>query len=380
VGRLLHRSTKRTEMIWVTLRDLSRTGVPIVLVRYLRALAPAQRHGVAVVARRGGPLWEHLRSLGVSVTVLEDSGTSRRADLVGRSLAVAGLPGAEVVRRQVDRHVLRELPRPDVVVSHGLGGLLVADSVADAGVPLVVHVHELDTGLERAGPRQRVLGLLARASVVMAVSRPVADLVIGAGVAPGRVHIVPGVPDPDGPCSPPPAASGVVVGGIGAPGHRKGTDRFIALAHEVRRSVGASSVWVGGRPEGPDRMWHETPDPVCWLPARPRPWEVLSGVDVLVIPSREDPMPLVALEAGQHGLPVVATATGGLSDLLGDGRGAVVSSHDVPGLIRAVRRFLDDPDEARAAGALLRAHVAAEFDPGSVADAWWRVVVGVAGT
>ena len=58
-------------------------------------------------------------------------------------------------------------------------------------------------------------------------------------------------------------------------------------------------------------------------------WSVVADPAALVVPSREDPLPLVALEAGARAVPVVATATGGLTDLLADGRGTLAPGSDV---------------------------------------------------
>jgi glycosyltransferase involved in cell wall biosynthesis len=70
--------------------------------------------------------------------------------------------------------------------------------------------------------------------------------------------------------------------------------------------------------------------------------------DLLVAPSRVESYGMAATEALAHGIPVLASETGGLPDTLGrlpDGRvpGALVPPDDALGLGAAVRRWLTDP-------------------------------------
>jgi glycosyltransferase involved in cell wall biosynthesis len=58
------------------------------------------------------------------------------------------------------------------------------------------------------------------------------------------------------------------------------------------------------------------------------------------------------LEAGAFGLPVVATAVGGLPYLLCDGEnGLLVPAGNAPAMADAVRRLLDQPELAAALSA-----------------------------
>ena len=168
---------------------------------------------------------------------------------------------------------------------------------------------------------------------------------------------------------------GAWVLGAGRPGWRKGTDRLAAVAFELgRRGVAASLGWVGGTPAGADAVWVEARDPIRWFPEVEDPWAVLAAADCILVPSREDPLPLVALEAGDHGLPVVATPTGGLSSLLADGRGFLTQGQDLRSMCDQVSRVLSSPAEAQEAGERLRSHVRRHHRSAPVAQIWWDAV------
>lgn len=366
-------------VVWVLVRELDRTGVPIVLERLLRAGRPAG--AVHVVALRGGPMERRVAASATSCTTLEPAGRRSVADAaaVGMSLLGARSVGDVVHRTAWSRRVGR-LPRPDVVVVHGAGAWpLVA--LAPVATPVVLHLHELATGLDRSIPPAEQPQAFARASRVLAVSRPVADLAVRRGAPAAVVELLPGVVEIDSVVSAPQLLAAPTprrVMGAGSPGWRKATDRVAAVAHDLARSGHCDVVgWVGGAPSGPDSRYVVGPDPVRWYPATDDPWATMSAADVVLVPSREDPLPLVALEAGLHARAVVATPTGGLPDLLAGGRGAVAPGHDVAWLARTTARLLEHPDERREMGAALRAEVVRSHDARVVAEQWWDVVSAV---
>ena len=362
---------------WVLIGEATRTGVPIVLERLLRWSRRHHTLQAHVVAVAGGGLVPLLGQQAASVTVLEPD--ERRTVLGAAAAGLADLGRADlgqVMLAHGRRHRLRRLPRPDVLLMHGAGGWPLLAAVPHPGVPLVVHLHELALGLDRSIPAAARGPLFGSAHRVLGVSRPVLDLALAAGAPAARTELLGGVVDPEGPWPAdhrdhPFGPGARWVGGAGQPGWRKGADRFSALAHELgRRPEPVGTLWVGGPPAGANALAVGAADPVRWQRARPDPWAVLADASVIVVPSREDPLPLVALEAGQHRRPVVAADTGGLSDLLGDGAGTVVPGFDLRALTDAVSGYLAEPARADEAGAALAARVAAEHTVDVVGPAW----------
>lgn len=79
----------------------------------------------------------------------------------------------------------------------------------------------------------------------------------------------------------------------------------------------------------------------------PRPHHILStyyrAADLVLVPSRSESFGLVALEAAACGIPVVASAVGGLLSLVDDGRtGLLVTRRDPHHFAEAIASLLDD--------------------------------------
>jgi glycosyltransferase involved in cell wall biosynthesis len=71
-------------------------------------------------------------------------------------------------------------------------------------------------------------------------------------------------------------------------------------------------------------------DRVRWFPFRGDAGPYLAALDLLVVPSRWESMPIGPIEAMLCGVPVLATAVGGVPELLEDGvTGRLVQPEDV---------------------------------------------------
>jgi glycosyltransferase involved in cell wall biosynthesis len=81
---------------------------------------------------------------------------------------------------------------------------------------------------------------------------------------------------------------------------------------------------------------------------------IYGALDCLVLCSKNEGLPSAVIEALVTGVPVVATAVGGVVDMLAEGRGALVPSNDVQALAEATLRILCDLPAAQAHAQTLR--------------------------
>jgi len=108
--------------------------------------------------------------------------------------------------------------------------------------------------------------------------------------------------------------------------------------------------------------------------------DVLALADVFVLPSESEGFGRVLVEAMAMGRAVVATAVGGVSDVVVAGEtGLLVPPADPPALAEAVRALLDDPTRAARFGAEGRARAESTFSLGAHVDGVERVYDEVLG-
>jgi glycosyltransferase involved in cell wall biosynthesis len=88
---------------------------------------------------------------------------------------------------------------------------------------------------------------------------------------------------------------------------------------------------------------------------------LLQAADVFALPSLDEGMPMILLEAAAVGTPIIATAVGDVPKLITDGvTGLVVQRGDPAALAAALARLRDDPVLAARLGAAAREHVRRE--------------------
>lgn len=96
---------------------------------------------------------------------------------------------------------------------------------------------------------------------------------------------------------------------------------------------------------------------------------VIATCDVFARPSRTDAISFAVLEAMAMGRPVIATAVGGLPEVVADGvTGVLVPPGDDEALARAIATLSADPALRRRMGSAGAARVAAEFSESTMID------------
>ncbi|MBI3812629.1 MAG: glycosyltransferase [Nitrospirae bacterium] len=166
----------------------------------------------------------------------------------------------------------------------------------------------------------------------------------------------------------------IVIGAVGRLSREKGQGVLIeALTRLNDRAVMA--LLIG---EGPDEQGLKQQvavlglnGRVCFLGYRNDMTAIYAGMDLAVIPSLSEGIPNVALEAMGRGIPLIATAVGGIPEMVTDRKsGLLVPPGDADALARAIRFMIDHPEERSKIGEAGRAAAAARY---SLAERMKRV-------
>jgi len=101
---------------------------------------------------------------------------------------------------------------------------------------------------------------------------------------------------------------------------------------------------------------------ILWLGRVPDVRPVMEAADVVVLPSNKETLGYVLMEAMALERPVVATRTGGIPELVEDGRtGRLVQPGNATELAGAIAELLRDPAKRRLWGAAGRSRVIEKF-------------------
>ncbi|HEY0215935.1 MAG TPA: glycosyltransferase [Cellulomonas sp.] len=362
-------------------------GAELALLRTCAALDPARVEVVAVLFA-DGPLVGRLRDLGVDVRVLpldpEVAATDRHE--AGRSALGAVRSAAATLPFVVRLARLLRAIDPDVVHTTSLkADVLGLPAARLARRPLVWHVHDrisvdylpapvaqvLRTAARR-GPRHVVVNSRATAATLLPLPR--GWTLAYPGLAPEQIAAEPW-------SRPVPAET--VVGLVGRISPTKGQREFVeACALLAERYPGARFRIVGAALFAEQDYAAEVRATVDRLGLADRVeltgWQTdpTAAMDALTVLVHASPVPepfgQVVVEGMARGVPVVATAGGGVDEIAtapdGTPRALVVPPRDVPALAAAVAAVLDDPDGAQVRARRAWADVRQEYTVAETAE------------
>jgi glycosyltransferase involved in cell wall biosynthesis len=316
-----------------------------------------------------------LRRRGYEVTV-----ASSIADGLSEPLERADIPVRPLLARRVKRRLslafawrLRRLIKrghSDLVHAHIYAS---AAATANAGVPLVISEHTEALWQPRSA-RMVCRWVYARAEHVIAVSTAIRRRLIERdSVPPQRITVIPNAVTSAATASHalPSLPAGwhnvPLVGVVARLQPEKGVAAFLKAAACVAPLFPEVGFLVIG--DGPLREELKTlarqlglEQRVHFLGHRPDARALIELLDVLVVPSFTEGSPLIVLETMAAGVPVVASAVGGIPDQVRhDKEGLLVPPGDPRALGDALLRLLRDPDYARSLGEAGRERVASEL-------------------
>ncbi|CCG01918.1 glycogen synthase [Blastococcus saxobsidens] len=306
----------------------------------------------------------------------------------------------------VDVEIAAALAGVDLVHSHtwyANGAGMLAALVH--GIPHVVTAHSLEPRrpwkADQLGGGYRLSSWVERtaylaADAVIAVSHGMRADVLDAypDLVPARVHVVGNGVDADAyrPVHDPDVVRGLGVDPdrpyalfVGRITRQKGVLHLLAAAEQLPADVGL--VLCAGAADTPGER-QQVADAVAELQSRrggvvwietmlPREQLVplISGATVFVVPSVYEPLGIVNLEAAACGTAVVASAVGGIPEVVDDGRTGLLVPYDeddpagfAAGLAARTGELLADPQRAAAMGAAGRERVLAEFGWAAIAQ------------
>jgi glycosyltransferase involved in cell wall biosynthesis len=351
-------------MILFISHDASRSGAPIVLAHLLKWIRKNTDMEFEILLKKGGELASEFAAIAPTHIVPEENMARRimRRLHAGRRMPMA-VPAALRGKKY------------DLIYSNTITNGELVSRLKDRTNTVITHAHEMDSWIERLGEK-KWREVVEQTTRFVAVSAPVRDCLIRHGVPDRAIELLPECASvPAGPARPGDGSvrralgisdgAWVIGGGGGAEVWRKGRDIFVQLAARmIRKNTGHDFqfIWIGSHPDAAATMWlkHDARLSGCensihWVGSAANPGAYYSAMDAFAMTSREDPLPLVALEAGMLGVPVVCfNGAGGTADWVKDEAGFTVPYLDIDAMAEKILLLANDRTLLREKGARAR--------------------------
>lgn len=350
----------------------SRTGAPVSLLNIIRWTRTHSNFDCHLILGNGGPLVdEYSRFASVYVWNKALGHASGHRQLATRLLSWAGRGGPTPAQRQSEILVqIQSLPIRCIFNNTGVNGHILEAVRSRTTAPIVSRIPELEGYMRKNNRNGSVDRILALTDRFVAVSEAVkmnlvhrhavpterVDVVYGACGTPRLPHGAAGLRTklglPDG---------AFLVGACGTLDYRKGVDLFIQLAHHCVNRLGRRDVhfcWIGACVSHDSCIEYKfeaehlgLQDHLFFVGQLDETAPAFAEMDVFALTSREDPFPLVMLEAARQGSPVVCFQdSGGAVEFVDEQIGAAVPMLDIAAFAQAVLTLRDAPEQRHRLG------------------------------
>jgi len=154
---------------------------------------------------------------------------------------------------------------------------------------------------------------------------------------------------------------------VGRMAERKGHSFALRALPAIRERIPTFKLVFVGEGEIEEKLRAESQalgvdEHVVWAGFRRDVPDILATVDLLMLPSEDECLPFVILEAMGARLPVVAADVGGISEQIDEGvTGHLIQPRDAEGLAEAVVSILERPDRGASLGVAGREKLEREF-------------------
>jgi glycosyltransferase involved in cell wall biosynthesis len=346
--------------------EASRTGAPLFLLNILRWLKNNSDISFQVLLKKDGELKSEFEAI-APVYVLQRSRLPNKTILQKTVDYIASKPR---IRKIYSNQIKEKLKQNNIklIYSNTITNGNILDDFSSLKCPVICHVHELKWTIDSLGLKS--LNLVKQyTDCYIAVSETVKrNLIENYAIPQEKIETIHGaIPTREIFLAKPQqmreqicqqlniSTEAKIVCGVGTIDWRKGTDLFIQLARSVFRYHLENPVyflWIGGQQLKPFLMELQydiktlgLEESIRFLGIKSNPLDYMAACDVFALVSREDPFPLVCLEAASLGKPIVCfDKAGGASEFIENDCGFVIPYLDIEAMATKVVHLLRSPE------------------------------------
>ena len=346
--------------------DANRAGAQILLLRFLRLLKENQNFTFSVLLKEGGIIEQEFIDIAPTYFWKRPKSLGKRSLM---SKLYKKITNKDTHRIKVFESLKNQ--NFDLIISNTIANGDILPILKTLNTPIKTYVHELEMGIQQYTKPEYFRNVKAISSSFIACADSVKEnLINNHEVDTTLIKVVPSLlPESvlgyqkdkirdeklktqlDFP------SNAFVVGGMGTVDLRKGVDIFLQVANKLKFNSDIFFLWVGGQENeieyknfqiDKNRLGLKN---IIFQPSVENPLDYMSIFDVFFVSSREDPYPLVVLEAAMLAKPIICfDKAGGAKDFVEDDCGAVVEYLNIENVVENILKIKENMALAKQMG------------------------------
>jgi glycosyltransferase involved in cell wall biosynthesis len=337
--------------------DANRAGAQILLLRFLKLLKNHPDFKFSILLKEGGIIEKEFEEIATTYYWKEGEILSFTQKIKNKILGKKIIEKESVFEKLMNQNF-------DLVVSNTVTNGSILDFLYILAVPIVTYVHELEIGIQQYTSSKDFYTTLEITNSFIACAESVKEnLIKNHNVDATKIKVLPSLL-PESALSFEHSSTNVtalknkynipenafLVGGMGTVDLRKGVDIFLQVAQLLKDKKDIYFLWVGGQETeieykifqiDKDRLALKN---VIFQTSINNPLDFMDAFDVFFVSSREDPYPLVVLEAAMLSKPIICfDKAGGAKDFVENDCGFVVDYLDIQTVAAKIVELKNNP-------------------------------------
>ncbi len=332
--------------------DANRAGAQILLLRFLRLLKEEKDFKFSILLKEGGIIENEF--IEIAPTYFW-----KRPKSLGKKSFFSKLIKKITNKDRHKSNVIEALKKQnfDLIVSNTIANGDILPILKQLNIPIKTYVHELEMGIQQYTKPEYFTNVKTLSNTFIACAESVKEnLIINHQIETTLIRVLPSL-------LPETALkykidssinerlrnhykiplNALLIGGMGTVDFRKGVDVFLQVANKLKNNSDYFFMWVGGQETeveyknfliDKNRLELEN---IIFQVSVENPLDYMSIFDIFFVSSREDPYPLVVLEAAMLSKPVICfDKAGGAKDFVEDDCGVVVEYLNTETVIKKI--------------------------------------------
>ena len=339
--------------------DANRAGAQILLLRFLRLLKENPNFKFSILLKEGGIIEDEFKQIAPTYYWKQPNSEFKRSFL---NKLYKKIRGEDHYNHEIIE-ILRQ-QKFDLIVANTITNGDILPIFSSWDIPIKTYVHELEMGIQQYTTPALFQNVIHSSDSFIACAASVKEnLILNHSIDTTQVKVLPSI-------LPETAltyqcnelinqqlrakynipSDALLIGGMGTVDIRKGVDIFLQVASKLKSDKSIFFLWVGGQADETDFKNFQIDKTrlelqnIIFQTSVENPLDYMSIFDVFFVSSREDPYPLVVLEAAMLSKPIICfDKAGGAKDFVENDCGVIIEYLNVEEAVEQIIQLKENP-------------------------------------